>query len=55
LTPPEVAASFHVSKQGAHKAIKALVDLGILREAGYRASNNAHRYVSQEVVDAASS
>lgn len=55
LTPPEVATSYHVSKQGAHKAIKTLVDLGILREAGYRASNNAHRYVAQEVVDAASS
>jgi Fic family protein len=55
LTPPEVAARYQVSKQGAHKAIKILVDLGILQEAGYRVSNNAHRYVAQEVVDVASS
>jgi Fic family protein len=55
LTPPEVAAGYQVSKQGAHNAIKTLVDLGILREAGYRASSNARLYVAPEVVDVASS
>jgi Fic family protein len=55
LTPPEVATAYQVSKQGAHKAIKTLVELGVLQEAGYRASNNAHRFVAQEVVDIASS
>lgn len=55
LTPPEVAGRYMVSKQGAHKAIKTLVDLEILREAGYRASSNARLYVASEVVDIASS
>jgi Fic family protein len=55
VTPPEIATGYQVSKQGAHNAIKTLVDLGILKEAGYRASSNAHIYVAEEVVDVASS
>lgn len=55
LTPPGVAARYRVSKQGAHKAIKTLVDLKILEVAGYRASSNARLYAAPEVVDVASS
>lgn len=55
VTPPEVANRYMVSKQGAHNAIKTLVELGILREAAYRAFNNSRRYVAPEVVEVASS
>jgi Fic family protein len=55
ITPPWVAATYSVSKQGAHDAIKTLLNLGILRQAERRASGNTHLYVAPEVVEVASS
>jgi len=55
VTPPAVATRYDVSKQGAHKAIKTLVDLEILHEAGRRSHGNARLYAAPEVVQVASS
>jgi Fic family protein len=55
VTPPEVATRYMVSKQGAHNAIKTLVELGILRESAQRAFSNSRRFVAPEVVEVASS
>lgn len=55
VTPPEIAMRYMVSKQGAHNAIKTLVELEILRETPRRAFSNSKRYVAPEVVDVASS
>jgi Fic family protein len=55
VSPPEVAVRYEVSKQGAHNAVKTLAELGILEDAGHRASSNASLFVAHEVVEVASS
>lgn len=54
LTRQDVARRYELSGQGAHNAIKSLLDLGILRRAGTR-STGAHLYVAPTVVDVVSS
>ncbi len=54
LTRQDVAHRYELSGQGAHNAIKSLVDVGILELAGSR-SNGAHLYVARSVVEILSS
>jgi Fic family protein len=55
ITASEVSSDYAVSRQGAHKAIKALTELRILEEAGVRASSNAALFAASEVVEVVSS
>lgn len=54
ITRQDVARQYEVSAQGAHKAIKTLLDLEILEFAGLRPSG-AHLYVAPAVVEILSS
>ena len=54
LTRQDVARRYELSGQGAHNAIKSLMDLRILEFAGTR-STGAHLYVARAVVDVVSS
>jgi Fic family protein len=54
VTGREVARQYGISGQGAHNALKALADLGILELGGTR-SSGAHIYVARRVVEVVSS
>jgi Fic family protein len=54
VTGQEVARRYGISGQGAHNALKALADLGILELGGTR-SSGAHIYVARRVVEVVSS
>jgi Fic family protein len=54
VTGREVARQYGISGQGAHNALKALADLGILELGGTR-SSGAHIYVAPRVVEVVSS
>lgn len=51
VTGPEIAKLFELSGQGAANAIRALVEIGILKEAGFRQSHGAQVYCSHEVLE----
>lgn len=55
LTARDVASRYDLSRQGAHLAVKSLVDLGILEDTGAVDSHNARIYVAPEVVQIVSS
>jgi Fic family protein len=54
VTSQDVARQYGISGQGAHNALKALADLGILELGGTR-SSGAHIYVARRVVEVVSS
>jgi Fic family protein len=54
VTGQEVARRYGISGQGAHNALKALADLGILELGGTR-SSGAHIYFARRVVEVVSS
>lgn len=54
VTGRDVARRYGISGQGAHNALKALADLGILELGGTR-SSGAHIYVARRVVEVVSS
>ncbi|MGH2907153.1 MAG: Fic family protein [Solirubrobacterales bacterium] len=51
VTGPEIAKLFELSGQGAANAIRALVEIGVLQEAGFRQSHGAQVYFSREVLE----
>jgi Fic family protein len=55
MTRREVAQRYELSGQGAHNAIRSLLDLGILENSNFTTSNGARVYVAPAVVKIASS
>ncbi|HXV05542.1 MAG TPA: Fic/DOC family N-terminal domain-containing protein [Solirubrobacterales bacterium] len=54
ITRREVAQAYDLTKQGANRAIRTLLELGILQEVDRPGPHGAQLYVAREVVDVAS-